>query len=54
MLPCSMHSSGARHWAVGNLWRGRNSFFHQEIRGSLGVVFNDLHHHPWARKQAKT
>jgi hypothetical protein len=46
MLPSNMHSSVARHWAVGNLWHGRNNFFfHQEIRGSLGVVFNDLHHH---------
>jgi hypothetical protein len=46
MLSCRMHSGSARHWAVGNLWRGRNSFFfHQEIRGSLDAVLNDLHHH---------
>ena len=46
MLPCSVHSSSARHWAVGNLWRGRNSFFlHQEICGSLSAVLNVLHHH---------
>jgi hypothetical protein len=46
MLPCSVHSISARHWAVGDLWCGRNSFFlHQEIRSSLGTVLNDLHHH---------
>jgi hypothetical protein len=27
MLSCSMHSSSAWPWAVGNLWRGRNNFF---------------------------
>jgi hypothetical protein len=46
MLLCSVHSSSARHWAVGKLWRGRSSFFlHQEIHRSLGAVLNDLHHH---------
>jgi hypothetical protein len=46
MLLCSMHSSSARHWAVGNLWRRKSSFFlHQEIHQSLGAVLNDLHHH---------
>jgi hypothetical protein len=46
MLLCSVHSSSARHWAVGNPWRGRSSFLlHQEILQSLGVVLNDLHHH---------
>jgi hypothetical protein len=41
-----MHSSSARHWAVGNLWHGRSSFFlHQEIHQSLGAVLDDLHHH---------
>jgi hypothetical protein len=46
MLLCSVHSSSARHRAVGNLWRGRDSFLlHQEICRSLGVVLNDLHHH---------
>jgi hypothetical protein len=46
MLPCGMHSSSARHMAVGNLWRGRSSFFlHHEIHQSLGAVLNDLHHH---------
>jgi hypothetical protein len=34
------------HWAIGNLWHGRNIFFlHQKIHGSLGAVLNDLHHH---------
>jgi hypothetical protein len=46
MLSCCVHNISARHWAIGNLWRGRDSFFlHQEIRGSLGAVLNDLHHH---------
>jgi hypothetical protein len=28
-----VHSSSARHWVVGNLWRGRNNFlFHQAER----------------------
>jgi hypothetical protein len=46
MLPCSVHGSSARHWAIRNLWHGRNNFFlHQEIRESLGAVLNDLHHH---------
>jgi hypothetical protein len=27
MLPCSVHNSSARHWAVRNLWCGRNNFF---------------------------
>jgi hypothetical protein len=46
MLLCSVHSSGARHWAIGNLWHGRSSFLlHQEIHQSLGAVLNDLHHH---------
>jgi hypothetical protein len=54
MLPCSVHSSSARHWAIGNLWCGRNSFFlHQEIRGSLGAVLNDLHHHAERENQQK-
>jgi hypothetical protein len=31
---------------IGNLWRGRNSFFlHQKIRRCLGAVLHDLHHH---------
>jgi hypothetical protein len=55
MLLCSVHSSSARHRAVGNLWRGRSSFFlHQEIHRSLGAVLNDLHHHAEQEKQAKT
>jgi hypothetical protein len=30
-LYAAVHSS-AQHWAIGNLWRGRNNFFlHQEI-----------------------
>jgi hypothetical protein len=46
MLLRSVHSSSARHWAVGKLWRGRSSFFlHQEIHRSLSTVLNDLHHH---------
>jgi hypothetical protein len=46
MLPCSVHSSSAWHWAIGNLWCGRNNFFlHQKVCGSLGAVLNDLHHH---------
>jgi hypothetical protein len=54
MLPCSILSSSARHWAIGNLWRGKNSFFlHQEIRGSLGAVLNDLHHHAERENQQK-
>jgi hypothetical protein len=41
-------------WAVGNMWRGRNNFFlHQEIRGSLGAVLNDLHHHAERENQQK-
>jgi hypothetical protein len=41
-----MHSSSARHWAVGNLWRGRSNFFlHQKIHQSLSAVLDDLHHH---------
>jgi hypothetical protein len=55
MLPCSVHSSSARHWAVGNLWRRRSSFFiYQEIHQSLGAVLNDLHHHAEQEEQAKT
>jgi hypothetical protein len=54
MLPCSMHTSSARHWAIGNLWHGRNDFFlHQEIHGSLDVVLNDLHHHAERENQQK-
>jgi hypothetical protein len=46
MRLCSVHNNNARHWAVGNLWRGRSSFFlHQEIHQSLGAMLNDLHHH---------
>jgi hypothetical protein len=46
MRLCNVHRSNARHWAVGNLWRGRSSFFlHQEIHQSLGTVLNDMHHH---------
>jgi hypothetical protein len=46
MLLCSVHSSSARHLAVGNPWRGRSSFLlHQEILRSLGAVLNDLRHH---------
>jgi hypothetical protein len=46
MLPCSVHSSSARHWAVGNLWRRIGSFlFHQKIHRSPGAVLDDLHHH---------
>jgi hypothetical protein len=45
MLLCSVHSSSAQHWAVGNLRCGRSSFLHQEIHQSLGAVLHDLHHH---------
>jgi hypothetical protein len=46
MLLRIVHSSSARHWAVGNPWRGRSSFLlHQEILRSLDAVLNDLHHH---------
>jgi hypothetical protein len=46
MLPCSVHSSSARHRAVGNLWCGRSSFFlNHEIHQSLGAVLKDFHHH---------
>jgi hypothetical protein len=46
MLLHRVHSSSVRHWAVGNLWCGRRSFFlHQEIHQNLGAVLNDLHHH---------
>jgi hypothetical protein len=46
MVLRSVHNSSARHWAVGNLWRGRGIFLlHQEIHRSLDVVLNDLHHH---------
>jgi hypothetical protein len=46
MLSCGVHSSSARHMAVGNLWCGRSNFFpHHEIHQSLGAVLNDLHHH---------
>jgi hypothetical protein len=55
MLLCSVHSTSARHRAVGNLWHGRGSFLlHQEIRQSLGAVLNDLHHHAEQEKKAKT
>jgi hypothetical protein len=46
MLLCSVRNSNAQHWAVGNPWRGRSSFFlHQEIPRSLSAVLNNLHHH---------
>jgi hypothetical protein len=46
MMSCSVHNSSAWHWAVGNLWRGRSSFFlYQEIHQSFGAVLHDLHHH---------
>jgi hypothetical protein len=46
MLLCSVHSSSARYWTVGNPWRGGSGFLlHQEILQGHGAVLNDLHHH---------
>jgi hypothetical protein len=54
MLSCYVYSSSAQHWAIENLRRGRDSFFlHQEIRGSLSVVLNNLHHHAERENQQK-
>jgi hypothetical protein len=54
MLPWSVHSSSARHLAVGNLWHGRGSFLlHQEISRSLGAVLDDLYHHAEQEEQNK-
>jgi hypothetical protein len=50
-----MHSSSAWYWAIGNLLCGGSSFsLHRKIYRNLGAMLNDLHHHAWASKQAKT
>jgi hypothetical protein len=34
--------------------QGSSFSLHRKVNRSLGVVLNDLHHHAWARDQAKT
>jgi hypothetical protein len=51
-VACAAGVTGAGR--LGTCSGGSSFSLHRKVNRSLSVVLNDLHHHAWARDQAKT